>query len=72
MPRIYCPQPLAAGLTVDLPEAVAHHLHVVRLQPGAGLTLFNGAGGQYRATLSESGKRREEKSEEDRGRGGSG
>ena len=58
MPRFYCPQPLAAGLTVDLPEAVAHHLHVVRLQPGAGLTLFNGAGGQYRATLSESGKRR--------------
>lgn len=58
MPRFYCPQPLAAGLTVDLPEAVAHHLHVVRLQPGATLTLFNGEGGQYRATLSESGKRR--------------
>jgi len=58
MPRFYCSQPLAAGLTVDLPEAVAHHLHVVRLQPGAGLTLFNGEGGQYRATLVESGKRR--------------
>lgn len=58
MPRFYCPQPLAAGLTVDLPEAVAHHLHVVRLQPGAGLTLFNGEGGQYRATLLETGKRR--------------
>lgn len=58
MPRFYCPQPLAAGATVELPEAVAHHLHVVRLQPGAGLTLFNGEGGQYRATLLESGKRR--------------
>lgn len=58
MPRFYCPQPLAAGATVDLPEAVAHHLHVVRLQPGAALTLFNGEGGQYRATLQESGKRR--------------
>lgn len=58
MPRFYCPQPLAAGATVDLPEAVAHHLHVVRLQPGAGLTLFNGQGGQYRATLLETGKRR--------------
>lgn len=58
MPRFYCPQPLAAGLTVDLPEAVAHHLHVVRLQPGATLTLFNGEGGQYRATLLETGKRR--------------
>lgn len=58
MPRFYCPQPLAAGTTVDLPEAVAHHLHVVRLQPGAALTLFNGEGGQYRATLLETGKRR--------------
>jgi len=58
MPRFYCPQPLAPGATVDLPEAVAHHLHVVRLQPGAALTLFNGDGGQYRATLLDSGKRR--------------
>lgn len=58
MPRFHCPQPLSVGLTVELPEAVAHHLHVVRLQPGAGLTLFNGEGGQYRATLLETGKRR--------------
>ena len=58
MPRFYCPQPLAAGATVDLPESVAHHLHVVRLQPGAALTLFDGRGGQYRATLLEVGKKR--------------
>ncbi len=58
MPRFYCPQPLATGATVDLPEAVAHHLHVVRLQPGEALTLFNGEGGQVRATLLETGKRR--------------
>ena len=58
MPRFYCPLPLAAGLLVDLPEAVAHHLHVVRQQPGAILTLFNGDGGQYSATLQEVGKRR--------------
>ncbi len=58
MPRFYCPQPLVAGSTVDLPEAVAHHLHVVRLQPGEHLTLFNGEGGQVRATLLDSGKRR--------------
>ncbi|HBI67697.1 MAG TPA: 16S rRNA (uracil(1498)-N(3))-methyltransferase [Massilia sp.] len=58
MPRFYCPQPLAAGATVDLPESVAHHLHVVRLQPGAALTLFDGRGGQYRATLLETGKKR--------------
>jgi len=58
MPRFFCPQPLAAGLIVDLPESVAHHLHVVRQQPGDVLTLFNGEGGQYRATLVEVGKRR--------------
>jgi 16S rRNA (uracil1498-N3)-methyltransferase len=58
MPRFFCPLPLAAGLAVDLPEAVAHHLHVVRQQPGAVLTLFNGTGGQYSATLLEVGKRR--------------
>lgn len=58
MPRFYCPLPLAPGLVVDLPDAVAHHLHVVRQQAGAQLTLFNGDGGQYRATLQEVGKRR--------------
>lgn len=58
MPRFYCPQPLAAEMLADLPEAVAHHLHVLRLQPGSELTLFNGEGGQYRAVLEESGKRR--------------
>lgn len=58
MPRFYCPQPLAAGATIDLPESVAHHLHVVRLQAGAALTLFDGSGGQYRATLLEVGKKR--------------
>ncbi len=58
MPRFYVSQPLAPGATVDLPEEVAHHLHVVRQQAGAALTLFNGEGGQYRATLAEIGKRR--------------
>ncbi|KQQ91646.1 16S rRNA (uracil(1498)-N(3))-methyltransferase [Massilia sp. Leaf139] len=58
MPRFYCPQPLAAGAIVDLPEAVAHHLHVVRMQPGDALTLFDGRGGQYKARLLDSGKKR--------------
>ncbi len=51
MPRFYCPQPLREGATIALPETVAHHARVVRLQPGAPLTLFNGEGGQYIATL---------------------
>jgi 16S rRNA (uracil1498-N3)-methyltransferase len=58
MPRFFCPQPLAAGAIVDLPEAVAHHLYVVRMQPGEALTLFDGRGGQYRASLAEIGKKR--------------
>jgi 16S rRNA (uracil1498-N3)-methyltransferase len=58
MPRFYCPQPLTPGAIVDLPEAVAHHLHVVRQQPGDELVLFNGNGGEVRARLAEIGKRR--------------
>jgi 16S rRNA (uracil1498-N3)-methyltransferase len=52
MPRFYCPQPLASGATIALPSAVAHHARVVRLLPGATLTLFNGDGGQYAAQLA--------------------
>lgn len=58
MPRFYCPQPLAIGLTIDLPEAVAHHVHVVRLAPGESITLFNGDGGEYTAVLQTVEKRR--------------
>jgi 16S rRNA (uracil1498-N3)-methyltransferase len=58
MPRFYCPQPLTPASIVDLPEAVAHHLHVVRQQAGDELVLFNGEGGQVRARLREVGKRR--------------
>jgi 16S rRNA (uracil1498-N3)-methyltransferase len=58
MPRFYCPQPLIEGAVVDLPDAVAHHLHVVRQQPGDEVVLFNGEGGQARARLREIGKRR--------------
>lgn len=58
MPRFYCPLPLLAGAIVDLPEAVAHHVHVLRLQPGDPLTLFNGDGHAYQAALVAQDKRR--------------
>ncbi|SHH21618.1 16S rRNA (uracil(1498)-N(3))-methyltransferase [Massilia sp. CF038] len=58
MPRFYCPLPLLAGATVDLPETVAHHVHVLRLQPGDPLTLFNGDGHAYQAALVAQDKRR--------------
>jgi 16S rRNA (uracil1498-N3)-methyltransferase len=57
MPRFYCPQPLAVGLTVSLPEAVAHHVQVLRLPLGELITLFNGEGGEYSASLSEISRR---------------
>lgn len=52
MPRFYCPQPLTIGATITLPEHVAHHVQVVRLAAGDHLTLFNGEGGEYTATIN--------------------
>ena len=57
MPRFFCPQPLVAGTTVSLPEAVAHHIQVVRLAPGDLITLFNGEGGEVQASLMAVAKR---------------
>jgi len=58
MPRFHCPQPLAIGLHLDLPDTVAHHVNVVRLAPGDCITLFNGDGGEYTAVLDSVEKRR--------------
>jgi len=57
MPRFYCPQPLVPGTTIDLPEAVAHHITVVRLAPGELITLFNGEGGEVQASIVSVAKR---------------
>jgi 16S rRNA (uracil1498-N3)-methyltransferase len=53
MPRFYLPQPLAIGQTLALPDAVAHHIQVLRLALGDLITLFNGEGGEYSATLTQ-------------------
>lgn len=58
MPRFYCPQPLTIGATITLPEHVAHHVQVVRLAAGDHLTLFNGEGGEYTATINTVEKKR--------------
>jgi 16S rRNA (uracil1498-N3)-methyltransferase len=57
--RIHVPAPLAEGAEVELPAQAGEHLtRVLRLEPGAALTLFNGAGGEYAAELgARSGKR---------------
>ncbi|NVD69991.1 16S rRNA (uracil(1498)-N(3))-methyltransferase [Duganella sp. BJB488] len=53
MPRFYAPLPLAVGQILTLPDAVAHHIQVLRLAQGELITLFDGAGGEYSATLSQ-------------------
>lgn len=52
MPRFYCDLPLDIGAQIDLPEAIAHHLAVLRMAVGDTLILFNGAGGEYGAVLT--------------------
>ena len=56
--RIHIPQALSAGLVLDLPEGAARHVQVLRLQPGAALTLFDGRGGQWSAELLAMGRKR--------------
>lgn len=52
MPRFFCAQALAIGALITLPQAVAHHISVLRLTIGASITLFNGEGGEFVATLT--------------------
>lgn len=56
MPRFHCPVPLAAGQDLDLPSGAARHAQVLRLQPGDTVTLFNGEGGEWQATITRMGR----------------
>ena len=56
MARFYCPTPLNAGQTLDLPATAARHVQVLRMQPGHALTLFNGEGGEFNAEVSHMGR----------------
>jgi 16S rRNA (uracil1498-N3)-methyltransferase len=56
MPRFFCPFPLIDGQTLELPAGAARHVQVLRLQPGADITLFNGQGGEYTATITRMGR----------------
>lgn len=56
-PRFHCSTPLAAHSRIELPKDLAHHaLRVLRLRPGSTISLFDGAGGEYTATLQSDGK----------------
>jgi 16S rRNA (uracil1498-N3)-methyltransferase len=60
-PRFHCPVPLAPGITLDLPDGAARHVQVLRLQPGAVITLFGATsppftGGEFSATVTAMGR----------------
>ncbi len=54
--RLYTDQPLQANTAISLPPGPARHAQVLRLQPGAEITLFNGLGGEWRATVQHMGR----------------
>jgi 16S rRNA (uracil1498-N3)-methyltransferase len=63
MPRFHCPLPLASSDVIELPAGAARHVQVLRLQPGATVTLFSGGaggagatGGEFDATVTRMGR----------------
>jgi 16S rRNA (uracil1498-N3)-methyltransferase len=50
--RIHCDGPLKSDLTLELPAAGAYHVaRVLRLRESASLTVFDGAGNEFRAEI---------------------
>ncbi len=54
--RFHAAMPLAEGASVLLPDGAARHVQVLRMQPGQVITLFNGEGGQWQATVTRMGR----------------
>lgn len=58
IPHIYQSSDLALNVTVQLDDDAAGHVgRVLRMQPGDTVSLFNGHGGEYLASLTEVGKK---------------
>ena len=52
--RVYTDQPMTSGETITLDAVSSRHLAtVLRLKPGEQVTLFNGLGGEFLATLAQ-------------------
>ena len=56
-PRLYIDQAIHRDDRFALPAAAARHLQVLRLQPGDAVTLFDGQGGEWAATVAGMGRR---------------
>jgi 16S rRNA (uracil1498-N3)-methyltransferase len=54
--RFFADVPMAAGATFSLPDSTARHVQVLRLQPGHSITLFNGLGGEWDASITRMGR----------------
>ncbi len=55
-PRFHVDLPLQADQPLSLPASAARHVQVLRLQPGAAITLFNGQGGEWQAEVLRMGR----------------
>lgn len=56
--RLHVTDALSAGGSVMLPDDQAHYLrHVLRLETGQAVALFNGHDGEWRALIAEAGKK---------------
>ena len=55
-PRLFIDLPLHSGAALALPAGAARHVQVLRLQPGAAITLFNGRGGEWAASVMQMGR----------------
>jgi len=60
-PRFHCATELSSGAHIELPPGAARHVQVLRLQPGASITLFGGPagssqGGEFMATVTAMGR----------------
>ncbi len=51
-PRLYIDQAIHTDDRFALPASAARHVQVLRLQPGDAVTLFNGQGGEWAASVS--------------------
>jgi 16S rRNA (uracil1498-N3)-methyltransferase len=54
--RFHVDPPLREGAELSLPPGAARHAQVLRLQPQAAITLFDGSGGEWAATIVRMGR----------------
>ena len=54
--RFHVDPPLHEGADLSLPPGAARHAQVLRLQPGMAITLFDGGGGEWSASILRMGR----------------